>query len=529
MRQSCGRWPTELGSRDAYGSPSGSRTGAPGALPRGTRLVLPSLIEGFGLPVLEAMARGCPVACSDRPALPEVARCGAAVRPGRPERGDGCRAPGAWRRGPAQASCRPGARPVCGSSPGAHRRATLRAIADPRRVACGDRGEPRTLLVARGHQATPWELRPWELLPRERFEVAYLRLAATRSTRGPRACAGSREAVSDYRPRGGWGPTTGVHRATAISARTRSSPEPTSSTPPSFRSGSRPRLRVARREHGYKLVLTVWETIPFLDAYRNRLARKSGAGGWRRPTSFSPATERARRALLLGGRRAARIEVVLPGHRHRAFCGAPRPEPPPRSSGDVARPARLGEGPPGRDACGGGDPARGRAGGRPSAAALLIVGAGPEEARLRAYAESSGSGTRSSSARPRTTRCRTLYARASCIVLASLATASGGFWLGDGRVSSGRSSLASCSPRRLRPACRSSRRGPARSRRCAATRPTLSSRTLDGAARLLAAGPLARRPATRSGTSRPVAALLDRGDGGAARGRLRPGGYARAD
>jgi glycosyltransferase involved in cell wall biosynthesis len=38
-----------------------------------TCFVLPSLIEGFGLPVLEAMARGLPVACSDRPALPEVA------------------------------------------------------------------------------------------------------------------------------------------------------------------------------------------------------------------------------------------------------------------------------------------------------------------------------------------------------------------------------------------------------------------------------------------------------------------------
>jgi glycosyltransferase involved in cell wall biosynthesis len=35
-------------------------------------LVFPSLYEGFGLPPLEAMACGCPVACSDAAALPEV-------------------------------------------------------------------------------------------------------------------------------------------------------------------------------------------------------------------------------------------------------------------------------------------------------------------------------------------------------------------------------------------------------------------------------------------------------------------------
>jgi len=48
--------------------------------------VFPSLYEGFGLPVLEAMVRGVPVACSDRGALPEVAE--GAARFFDPERPD---------------------------------------------------------------------------------------------------------------------------------------------------------------------------------------------------------------------------------------------------------------------------------------------------------------------------------------------------------------------------------------------------------------------------------------------------------
>lgn len=68
--------------RGAEATPAGSRIRFTGWVDDATLdglyraascFVFPSLAEGFGLPVLEAMIRGAPVACSDATSLPEVA------------------------------------------------------------------------------------------------------------------------------------------------------------------------------------------------------------------------------------------------------------------------------------------------------------------------------------------------------------------------------------------------------------------------------------------------------------------------
>ena len=78
---------------------------------RASVLVFPSLYEGFGQPPLEAMACGCPVACSDAASLPEV--CGDAARYFHPDDPrqiaaavlDVLSDPDEWsRRGPARAA-----------------------------------------------------------------------------------------------------------------------------------------------------------------------------------------------------------------------------------------------------------------------------------------------------------------------------------------------------------------------------------------------------------------------------------------
>ena len=60
-------------------------------------------------------------------------------------------------------------------------------------------------------------------------------------------------------------------------------------------------------------MLTVWETLPFLDAYRNVRTRPYRRLTLEAADLFLAATERARDALLLEGADPDRIRVAPPG------------------------------------------------------------------------------------------------------------------------------------------------------------------------------------------------------------------------
>ena len=86
-RRRCWRSSTSIPSPGGSSTAATSPTRSGPALYAGaTALILPSFLEGFGLPVLEAMTVGVPVIASDRGALPEVlGDAGLLVSPDDPE------------------------------------------------------------------------------------------------------------------------------------------------------------------------------------------------------------------------------------------------------------------------------------------------------------------------------------------------------------------------------------------------------------------------------------------------------------
>jgi glycosyltransferase involved in cell wall biosynthesis len=291
---------------------------------------------------------------------------------------------------------------------------------------------PARILVVRGHLVNPWELRPWALLP-DRFEVeAIVTGSNVFDTSDVPLAKTSVRARRDLLPRGRLGDVAmgllGDRYRSADDLFARADVVHAAELSFWF-AAEAARLK---RPGGYKLVLTVWETIPFLSTFRNRYARRYREATLTETDLFLPVTERARDALLLEGVDPSRIAVCPPGIDLARFSAAARPDPPPtehlvispgrlvweKGHQDVMRAVAairrgLVEAPEGV---------------RPR---LLLVGTGPEEARLRSYAGELGIEDAVELRSVPYDQMPSLYARASCMVLASLATASGGFYLGD--------------------------------------------------------------------------------------------------
>jgi len=277
------------------------------------------------------------------------------------------------------------------------------------------------VVIVRGHLATPWELRQWVDLP-ERFRVSYLSSQAnnydvdgvglrpvpvgTLRARFPKGrlgdiaagVAGDRYLHLDEALRG-----ADIVHAEELSF---------------WFSAS-----AARAAGTFKLVQTVWETIPFLDAFRNRHARQYRAQVLERTDLFLPATQRARDALLLEGVPEERIEICSPGIDLARFHDAPAPAVEPAEH-TILSPGRLVWEKGHQDVLRAVAALHRGLGGLPvMRPRVLIVGSGPEQARLSAHARELGIGGAVEFRSVPYDEMPSVFASASCMVLMSLATA----------------------------------------------------------------------------------------------------------
>jgi glycosyltransferase involved in cell wall biosynthesis len=249
---------------------------------------------------------------------------------------------------------------------------------------------PRVLIV-RGHQATPWELRPWRELP-QRFAVSSLLTGSNRFA-DPGGVEHVRvRTLRDLLPAGRLG-ELGAHvlgdRYLSGDAAFAAA-DIVHAEELSYWFAAEPAAR--KRRHGFKLVQTVWETLPMLAAYRNRRARHYRELVLAETDLFLPATERAAEALRLEGVEEERIRVCSPGIEVERFAASGSLAPP--QAHTIVSPGRL------VWEKGHQDVIRALAtlhrgivtlpDGTTCKPRLLIVGAGPEEPRLLAHAAELG-------------------------------------------------------------------------------------------------------------------------------------------
>ena len=158
-------------------------------------------------------------------------------------------------------------------------------------------------------------------------------------------------------------------------------------------SGQAAQLR--QQTDAFKLVVTIWETIPLLNAYRRRRAHAYREATIAATDLFLPTSERSRLALLLEGVDESRIRVCLPQVDTTAFARYPR-QPVDSSAPLIISPARL------VWAKGHQDVLRAaallhrgiitRADGSTIRPRVLIISTGPDRAKLEQHADELGIG-----------------------------------------------------------------------------------------------------------------------------------------
>ena len=211
------------------------------------------------------------------------------------------------------------------------------------RPAEADRVSRPRVLVLRGHNANPWDLRPWELL-RDDFDVSVLVTGSNRYDLEDLDLPVVRvRALRDRLPRGRVGELGSRlpgDRYLDLERHLAGADIVHSAELGVWFSGQPAALK---EELGFRLVLTVWETIPFRDTFRAFRGRAYRREALAQADLFLAATERARECLLLEGADAERIEVSYPGVDVERFRGA-QADPGRRAPDRLAGPARLGEG-----------------------------------------------------------------------------------------------------------------------------------------------------------------------------------------
>ena len=286
---------------------------------------------------------------------------------------------------------------------------------------------PRILIV-RGHLVTPWELRPWRELP-ERFDVSYLLTGSNRFALPDGLRGVPVRALRDVLPRGPVGEVAaGVLGDRYISAEEAfAAADVVHAEELSFWFSAEAARR--KRAHGFRLVQTVWETLPHMRAYRNRHARRYRDIVLSETDLFLAATQRAAQALRLEGVEEGRILVCPPGIDVDRFAAHGAGSPPAEHT--IVSPGRL------VWEKGHHDVLRALAalhrgivtlpGGGIVRPRLKIVGAGPEEGRLREHAAELGLAGAVEIGGVPYAQMSDVFADASAMVLASLSSASAAY------------------------------------------------------------------------------------------------------